>query len=138
VTVPTKTPLPEHVYVPARPRDTASGRNVGFEMRRQPDGALFLPAYSSVTGLVDALGRHQPWVCVQLTQVLKALDGGRVARVLLDPPVEPQAWRWTQDDLARSGGQPGHEPGGQARPAGISNRVAALISGPSAEREQRP
>src|SRR5215469_759645 len=89
---------PRLVYVPARPRDTDGGRNVGFEMRRQPDGTSVLPAYSSLTGLVEALGRYQPWVCVHLTQLLEALDGGRLGRVLLDPQVEPGAWRWTQAD----------------------------------------
>jgi hypothetical protein len=130
MTVPAEPPRPGHVYVPARPRDTESGRNVGFEMRRQPDGTQVLPVYSSVTGLVEALGRYQPWVCIQLTQVLEALDGGRVARVLLDPPVEPQAWRWTRADLARSAGQRDREPGEQTPHARADNQVAALINQP--------
>jgi hypothetical protein len=103
---------------------------VGFEMRQQPDGTSVLPAYSSVTGLVEALGRYQPWVCVQLTQLLKALDGGRVARVLLDPPVEPGAWRWTQADLARSVRERGYEPGKQTGHARDGNHVAAVINQP--------
>jgi hypothetical protein len=128
MTVPAERPRPGYVYVPARPRDCESGRNVGFETRRQPDGTLVLPAYSSVTGLVEALGRYQPWVCIELAQVLEALDGGRVARVLLDPPAEPQAWRWTQADLARSAGQRDREPGEQTRHPGAGNQVAALIN----------
>lgn len=130
MTASTEPPRPELVYVPARPRDTEGGRNVGFEIRHQPDGKLVLPAYSSVTRLVDGLGRYQPWVCVKLTQLLDALDGGRVARVLLDPPVEPGAWRWTQADLSRSAGQRDREPGLQAAHATAGNRVAALINRP--------
>jgi hypothetical protein len=130
MTVPTQPPRPGLVYVPARPRDTGGGRNVGFEMRKQPDGALLLPAYSSVAGLVEALGRYQPWVCVRLTQLLEALDTGRIAQVLLDPRVEPGAWRWTQADLARSAGQRDHEPGEQPGHTSAGNQVAALINQP--------
>jgi hypothetical protein len=130
VPVPAEPPRPRLVYVPARPGDTEGGRNVGFETRQQPDGALVVPAYSSVTGLVEALGRYQPWVCVLLTQLLEALDGGRVARVLLDPPVERGAWRWTQADLARSPGQRDRTPGEQTQQAKVSNHVAELINQP--------
>lgn len=128
--VPAEPPHPRLVYVPARPGDTEVGGRVGFEMRQQPDGTLVVPSYSSVTGLVEALGRYQPWVCVQLTQLLEALDGGRVARVLLDPPVEPGARRWTQADLARSAGQRDREPRAQTGHARAGNHVAALINQP--------
>jgi hypothetical protein len=138
MTVPTEPPRPRLVYVPARPGDAEGGRNVGFETRRQPDGTSVLPAYSSVTGLVEALGRYQPWVCVRLTQLLEALDGGRVARVLLDPPVEPGARRWTQADLTRSDGQRRRRPGAQTGHAGAGNHIAALINQLGAEGEQHP
>lgn len=137
MTVPTKPP-PRLVYVPARPGDTAEGRNVSFETRQQPDGTSLLPAYSSVTGLVEALGDYQPWVCVRLTQLLEALDGGRVAQVLLDPPVKPGAWRWKRADLARSAGQRNREPGTQTGPAGAGNHIAALINQPGADGDQQP
>jgi hypothetical protein len=104
---------------------------VGFETRQQPDSTLVVPAYSSVTGLVEALGRYQPWVCVELAQLLEALDGGRGPRVLLDPPVEPGARRWTQADLARSAGQRDRTPGAQTQYAKADNHVAALINQPS-------
>jgi SseB protein N-terminal domain len=130
MTVPTEPPRSELVYVPARPRTTESGRNVNFEIRQQPDGTSVLPAYSSVSGLVEALGQYQPWVCVQLTQLLEAMDGGRVARVLVDPPVDPGAWRWTQDDLTRSAGQPDSEPGPHTGQASARTHVAALINQP--------
>jgi len=130
VPLPAEPPRPRLVYIPARPGDTESGRNVGFETRQQPDGTLAVPAYSSVTGLVQALGRYQPWVCVELTQLLEALGGGRAARVLLDPPVEPGAPRWTQADLARSAGWRDQEPGPQPGYARTGNHVAALINQP--------
>ena len=137
MSVPTE-PRPGHVYVPARPRNGKGDRNVSFETRQQPDGTSVLPAYSSVTGLVEALGRYQPWVCVQLTQLVEALDGGRVARLLLDPPVERGAWRWTRADLARSAGQRDREAGPPAEPARAGNQVARLINQPGTEREPHP
>lgn len=118
------------VYVPACPSQAEGGGNVAFETRKQPDGTLLLPAYSSLTGLVEALGRYQPWVCVQLTQLAEALDGESETRLLVDPPVEPGGRRWTQADLVRSAGQTG-----QAR---NGSHLAELLNQPGADRGQHP
>lgn len=98
---------PGLVFTPARPRAESGRRDVVYEMRRQPDGALVLPVFSSLAGLVEGLGRYQPWACVPLDQVTAAVGGGRVAQVLVDPQIDPQAWRWAEASLAHYGPPPG-------------------------------
>lgn len=90
---------PGLVFAPARPGTAVGRRDVVFEMRQQPDGELVLPVYSSMAGLVEALGRYQPWACVPLARVRAVLSCGRVAQVLVDAPVDPRAWRWTEASL---------------------------------------
>jgi hypothetical protein len=69
-----------------------------FEARRQPDG-LVLPVFSSVPLLAAALGQSQPWAVVPLTQVIGAAATARVSRVVRDPVVSDDAWRWEPADL---------------------------------------
>jgi hypothetical protein len=102
MTAPAQSLPPGLVFAPARPRVDGGRKDVLFEMRKQPDGQLVLPVYSSVAGLVQALGHYQPWACVPLAQVRAALGGEDVTQVLVDPPVEPDAWRWSEGSLARS------------------------------------
>jgi hypothetical protein len=98
---------PGLVFAPARPRVGGARRDVVYEMRRQPDGALVLPVFSSLAGLVERLGQYQPWACVPLDQVTAAVGGGRVAQVLVDPEIDPQAWRWAEASLSHYGPRPG-------------------------------
>jgi hypothetical protein len=83
------------VVVPAHP---GAGDQLIFEARREP-GGLVLPVFSSVRVLVAGLGQAQPWAVVSLAAVMKAADAGRVDRVVLDPPVSYEAWRWEPMDL---------------------------------------
>jgi hypothetical protein len=103
MTVPAQTSQPELVFVPARPRVEGDRKEVVLEMRQQPDGELVLPAYSSLAALVKALGRHQPWACFPLAQVAAALGNGQLAQIVIDAPVDPQAWRWAEATMADSG-----------------------------------
>jgi hypothetical protein len=89
--------------------------DVIFEMRRQPDGALVLPVFSSLEGLVEMLGRYQPWACVRLAEVTEAMTSGRVAQVLLDPQIDQQAWRWGETSLAQY--RPQRRPQAEVAPA---------------------
>jgi hypothetical protein len=98
------TPRSGLVYAPARPPKTGGRKDALdalFELRRGENGQPVLPVYSSVDGLVQALGHYQPWVCVPLAQVVTALAGQ--ARVAVDPPADPGAWRWSKVALAMSG-----------------------------------
>ncbi|HEV3382456.1 MAG TPA: SAV_915 family protein [Trebonia sp.] len=74
--------LPELVIVPARP----GADEPEMETRYTPDGLeVVLPAFSSVAKLVDMLGRHQPWICVPLSEARQAAMAGGLARVVIDP-----------------------------------------------------
>jgi hypothetical protein len=83
------------VVVPARP---GAGDELVVEARRQP-GGLVLPVFSSVRVLVAALGHSQPWAVLPLARVLDAASAARVDRVVLDPEVGGDAWRWQPLDL---------------------------------------
>ena len=83
------------VVVPAHP---GAGDQLVFEARREQAG-LVLPVFSSVGVLVAALGRSQPWAVVPLASVMKAAAAAQVDRVVLDPEVSGDAWRWDQQDL---------------------------------------
>jgi len=83
------------VAVPAHPG--ACGQLV-FEARWQP-GGLVLPVFSSVRSLVTALGHSQPWAVLPLAQVMEAATASRVSRVVRDPEVSDDAWRWEPMDL---------------------------------------
>jgi hypothetical protein len=84
------------VVVPAHA--DADGQLV-FEARQEPDGPV-LPVFSSVRVLAAALGDAQPWAVLPLATVVDAASAARVIRVVLDPEVNPDAWRWEQSDLA--------------------------------------
>jgi hypothetical protein len=81
--------------VPAHP---GAGDQLVLEARRQPDG-LVLPVFSSVPLLVAALGHAQPWAVLPLAQVIAASAAARVSRVIQDPVVSGDAWRWEPADL---------------------------------------
>jgi len=83
------------MVVPAHP---GAGDQLIFEARRQPDG-LVLPVFSSVPLLVAALGQSQPWAVLPLAQVIEAAAVARVSRVVQDPVVSDDAWRWEPADL---------------------------------------
>ena len=60
-----------------------------------------LPVFSTTARLVQALGGAQPWVALPLHRLRELAERGGVHLVLLDPEVEPGAWRWQASDLER-------------------------------------
>ncbi len=93
--------FPLLVVAPARPGPTAGGADIVFEMREQPDGGFVLPVFSSVRRLVEQLGRYQPWACVPLRDVLAKTQRAAAVRVVLDPAIDPGAWRWPPPGTAQ-------------------------------------
>jgi hypothetical protein len=91
--------LPEFVFAPARPQLLGGRKDVVFEVRQLADGSPVLPVFTSVQRLVAALGEAQPWACLPLREVRALMGLSQVPQVLIDPGVDPGAWRWQQADL---------------------------------------
>jgi hypothetical protein len=110
MTGPSQEGVPELVVAPARPGPRADGADIVFEMRQQPDGGFVLPVFSSVRRLVEELGRSQPWACVPLRDVLATTAQGAAVRIVLDPRIDPGAWRWpsANGDTGESAGPARH------------------------------
>ncbi|HEY5988497.1 MAG TPA: SAV_915 family protein [Streptosporangiaceae bacterium] len=96
--------LPEIVIVPAHPVGDGAGKDIVFELREGADAAPVLPVFSSVRRLAEALGGAQPWVALPLRKVRELAAAGQVRTVMLDPEVQPGAWRWGHGDLEASQG----------------------------------
>ena len=88
------------VIAPAR-RDVRPGRgdDVVFEVRELPGRGRVMPAFSTVSRLVAALGPHQPWVALPLRNLQEIMGGAGVYTVVLDPQPEPGGRRWQESDL---------------------------------------
>lgn len=89
-------PGPHMVAVPAHP---GAGNQLMLEARRVPEG-LVLPMFSSVSLLIEALGRYQPWAIVPLPKVAEMAPALGVDQLLLDPAVSDDTWRWEPDDVS--------------------------------------
>ena len=90
-----------HVYVPTRPRKPAAGegpRPVQFELRQLADGTNALPVYTDNDLLTAQLGSFQPRQKIAVLELLLQISAAKVP-VVLNPPVDAQAPRWTQADL---------------------------------------
>jgi hypothetical protein len=88
------------VVAPARP-DVRPGHrgDVIFEVRALADGTRVMPAFTSVSRLVAALGPDQPWVALPLRDIAAIMGSAGVYWVVLDPPPAPGAVRWQASDL---------------------------------------
>jgi hypothetical protein len=87
------------VIAPAHPAIEHDERDIVFELRESSGGGPVLPVFSSVPRLVEALGHAQPWLALPLHTVRELAGARGVHTVLLDPEVQPGAWRWDYDDL---------------------------------------
>ena len=92
--------FPEIVIAPAR-RDVRPGRNddVIFEVRELPGGGRVMPVFTTARRLAAALGPYQPWVALPLRNIQEIMGSAGVHSVVLDPQVQPGAWRWQAVDL---------------------------------------
>ena len=93
--------LPDIVITPAHPASRDGQPDIVFELREGTGSAAVLPVFSTVQRLVQALGGAQPWVALPLQRLRELAERGGVHLVLLDPEVEPGAWRWQASDLER-------------------------------------
>jgi hypothetical protein len=87
----------ELVLVPACPPD---GGAAGAEVRRLTDGTEILPVFSTPAVLARELGEYQPWVCVPMSAAREIAATGGVERVVLDPALGADVWRWNPVRLA--------------------------------------
>lgn len=90
-----QSPDQQMVAVPSHPG--ADGQLI-LEARRLDDD-LVLPMFSSVRALVAALGQAQPWAVIPLPQVVQHAAAGGIGKLILDPEVTDEAWRWESQDL---------------------------------------
>lgn len=88
------------MIVPTQPPEGGEIRGVAFEVRRLVDGTEVLPVFSTVAALVRELGRYQPWVCVPMSAAHEVADQAGAARVVRDPVLGADAWRWDPARLA--------------------------------------
>lgn len=83
------------VAIPAHP---GAGDQLILEARRLED-ELVLPVFSSVGILVAAFGRSQPWAVMPLPQAVRHAAAGGIDKLVVDPGVTGDAWRWEPADL---------------------------------------
>ncbi|MFI6052373.1 SAV_915 family protein [Streptomyces violascens] len=98
------------VFIPAHPRYPGGGAapHVDYELFKGPSGPPVPVAFTSLRGLVEALGQAQPWVAVSLGPFAEAMQRARLPKVRLDPVVGPDGSRWRAEDLERAyGGEEG-------------------------------
>ncbi len=99
--------LPGVVYVPAHPVTRAGRPDIELEVRRLGDGSRALPAFSTRSKLVAALGPAQPWAALLLSEARELAGDGGIPVVVIDPPVDAGAWRWTARDVESFAGRQG-------------------------------
>ncbi|HEX5121372.1 MAG TPA: SAV_915 family protein [Pseudonocardiaceae bacterium] len=73
------------MFVPAHPVTRHGAREVGLELRRSPDGRPAVPAFSTLSKLVSALGTAQPWVLMPLRAARAPIRPAGADEVILDP-----------------------------------------------------
>ncbi|RDI64343.1 SAV_915 family protein [Nocardia pseudobrasiliensis] len=88
--------LPPVVVIPARPR--ADGRGICVELSSHVKGAPVAIVFSTVERLVERLGRYQPWIMAQSSE-LPALLGTAGIAIVLDPSQRVCAPQWTAERL---------------------------------------
>ena len=90
--------LPGVVMVPAHPRlDGSRGFDIELTVS---NGRPLIPAFSTVDGLVRALGEHQPWLGLTPAQIGTVYSG---VPIVLDPVAGVVEKLWSADRLAALG-----------------------------------
>jgi hypothetical protein len=95
-------PVPDSVvvYVPAHPITSGHRKDVAFETRRLASGEPAAMAFTSLSRLVESLGKAQPWLAMPMGRLRALMGTSGVGKVALDPTVPAEAWRWRQEDVA--------------------------------------
>lgn len=88
------------LFVPARPTHEPGLAPYGVEVRRLNGGGYGCTAFSTVRGLVEALGMYQPWVGVLPDELARYLDALGVERLYVDADLPDEAWRWQPEQLS--------------------------------------
>lgn len=91
---------PALLFVPARPTHEPGLAPYGVEVRRLSDGGYCCTAFSTVQGLVDALGMYQPWVGVPAGELARYLDALGVDRLYVDADLPDEVWRWQPEQVS--------------------------------------
>jgi hypothetical protein len=94
-------PYTTPVFVPAHPRYPGGGRPAvrAVELLELPGSAPVPVAFSTLEGLVAALGPAQPWIAVSLGPYAEGMATCGLPAVRLDPNVAEGAGRWRAEDL---------------------------------------
>jgi hypothetical protein len=90
------------VYVPAHPRVTDHGKDIGVELRGTDRGDLVGIAFSSLERLVAALGEYQPWVAMERVRFAAFVGAAGAPFVCVDPALQV-VQRWSAADVERLG-----------------------------------
>lgn len=90
------------VFVPAHPRATDYGKDIGVELRGTDGGGLVGIAFSSLQRLVAALGEYQPWVAMERERFTAFVGAAGAPFVCVDPALE-MVQRWSAADVERLG-----------------------------------
>lgn len=77
------------VFVPSE-RVSAGDTQARLVLRQLDDGALIVPAYSSLEALVRCCGKSQSWVCLPADGLPGLLAETGAAFVVLDAPLLPE------------------------------------------------
>ena len=86
------------VFVPAHPVTSGGRKDVGFETRQLDSGGQAAIAFTSLSRLVDALGKAQPWLAMPLGRLRQLMASNGLGEVAVDPAVPSGAWRWAPED----------------------------------------
>ncbi|MDQ1046512.1 SAV_915 family protein [Streptomyces sp. V4I2] len=97
------------VFVPAHPRhvdttDPSGGAParvsyIEYELFAHPTDRTVAFAFTTLEGLVAALGEAQPWVATSIGPLAEGM-GAQGVTVLLDPRIAPGHYNWQPADLA--------------------------------------
>lgn len=94
------------VFVPAHPRVTDYGKDIGVELRGTDGGEVVGIAFSSLERLVAALGEYQPWVAMERHRFATFVGAAGAPLVCVDPALE-MVQRWSAADVERLGREDG-------------------------------
>ncbi|WP_329455342.1 SAV_915 family protein [Streptomyces sp. NBC_01497] len=93
-------PYATRVFVPAHPRPGRDGPPVvDFELLACAAGPPVPVAFTTLAGLVAALGDAQPWIAVTLGPYAEAMRDAGLPALRLDPAVRAEARTWRAQDL---------------------------------------